>query len=537
MVNNLYQKQRVSLTNDPQPLTTEFKKVITVSLTEQIDQSEESTYVTVTEAPGTSLRLDTPEGRLLWIFVGGLGVLAVLFVVLAFVTGSYNLLWLSLGLALSSVVTLIGSYLFQQSIATQVDERDKAFKEIMHNAEQARLALRSGLEGMNDALLIADIEGKLIFHNKPAEDLLHWCRAENHLFKTIDEWLAPLRQTVTTKDTFKMLMVNAREKSGMGQVPSFEFGIERPLTETTTLIEPPTRPTPFLVGMGEVGRDPTGDPANRPVRDLRLTLFPIYDASGRQIGTGYLLRDVTRDRELDRLKDQFVSMVSHEIRNPLSTILSMTELLQMDDLSLPERQKWARQINTETLRLRSMLNDMLDLSRLEEGRLELMVSTLDARNVVREVLENFQLEQNHELILDVQTEFPKVVADHDKLVQILINLVGNAIKYSPKGGEVRITLRTTIGGEGEDERQFTEIGISDQGMGIPASEKEKIFGRFFRSTTSRKSGISGTGLGLSITQRLVKLQGGNIWFTSEEGQGTTFYLTLPAPRTNLEVLG
>lgn len=501
-----------------------------MSLTEQISRTEEIAYTPVVETPGTSLRLDTTEGRLLWIFVGGLGVLAILFVVLAFVTGSYNLLWLSLGLALSSVVTLVGSYIFQQSIVTQVEDRDKTFKEIMHGAEQARLALRSGLEGMNDALLIADIEGKLIFYNRPAEDLLRWCRAENHSFKTIDEWLAPLRQTVTTKDTFKLLLVAAREKSGQGQLPSFEFGVERPLTETASQIEPPSRPTPFLVGMGEVGRDPTGDPAIRLVRDLRLTLFPIYESSGRQIGTGYLFRDVTRDRELDRLKDQFVSMVSHEIRNPLSTILSMTELLQMDDLSLAERQKWARQINTETLRLRSMLNDMLDLSRLEEGRLELMVSTLDAPSVIREVLENFQLEQNHKIALAVQTDFPKVVADHDKLVQILINLVGNAIKYSPKGGAVQIGVRTTMSGEGEDERQFTEISVKDQGIGIPESERDKIFGRFFRSTTSKKSGISGTGLGLSITQRLVKLQGGNIWFTSQEGQGTTFYVTLPAPR-------
>lgn len=473
-------------------------------------------------------------GRIGWLFMTALGLVALGLVVFAFFVSNESFLWIALVLAFSVVVTLAFIYFLQKSLVGRAEEQRKTFIDVVANADRAQRTLRSGLEGMSDALLLTDIEGRMIYWNKPADDLLRWFRVSSKTFKSIDEWLAPLRPNISNKDAFKLLLVRARQLSGQGQVPSFEFGVERPLTQTISEVDTPLRPTPFLDGMGENGRDPAGDLANRPVRDLRMTLFPIDDASGRQIGTGYLLRDVTRDRELDRLKDQFVSMVSHEIRNPLSTILTMTELLQMDDLTFDERLKWVRQINTETLRLRSMLNDLLDISRLEEGKLDMMLTPVDVAGTIQELLENFRLEQtNHQLVFDVQTTKTRVVADSGKLTQILINLINNAIKYSPKGGEVRVLVRDGKTDEENPESVPVEISVADQGMGIPEKEQPKIFARFYRSSTSKRSGIGGTGLGLSITQRLVKLQGGEIWFTSEEGKGTTFYFTLPpAPPRN-----
>ncbi len=403
--------------------------------------------------------------------------------------------------------------------------------------QAGQLALTSGLEGMSEGLLLTHMDGRLIYANKRTEEFLKWCRVyqEGQRINSVNEWLNKIRPAITNHDSFRMALTTARQYSGQGQVPSFEFSAEVPVETLKTDIVQPIRQAPFVNPSGEIGRDPAGELAGRPVRDMRLTLFPIDDASGRQVGTGYLLRDVTRDRELDRLKDQFVSMVSHELRNPISIILSMTEILEETSISQEERNKWVGQINSEAVRLRAMLNDMLDISRLEEGKLELSVLPLDMKSAIQQVVELFHLQQKtpHEIVIDLQTPNARVMADVGKLNQVLTNLIGNALKYSPDGGKVTVTVSAAQQSEDETDlnaHPMLQVSISDQGMGIPEREQAKIFSRFFRSSTSRRSSIGGTGLGLSITQRLVKMMAGNIWFTSKEGQGSTFYFTLPAAK-------
>ncbi|NWJ44672.1 MAG: HAMP domain-containing histidine kinase [Chloroflexi bacterium] len=413
--------------------------------------------------------------------------------------------------------------------------REAIQNEVVQYIEE-HLALTSGLEGMSDGLLLAELDGTIIHSNKRTDELLKWCGIYNpeQKLKTVEEWLAKIRPFVANRESFRMGMVAARQYSSQGQVPSFEFSLERPLAAIKSEIIQHLRPAPFIQSSGELGVDPSAGLANRPVREIRMTLFPIDDARGRQIGTGFLLRDVTRDRELDRLKDQFVSMVSHELRNPIAVILNMTEILNEPSLPPEESPQWIAQINQEALRLRALLNDMLELTRLEEGNLEIKVAEIDLNITITQVLENLKLQQKspHQIEVAIKAEHPYALADYGKLNQILMNLIGNAIKYSPKGGKINIIVQNAVPPTDEADnasamRPMVEVRITDEGMGIPEKEQAKIFNRFFRSSASKRSGISGTGLGLSITQRLVKLMGGNIGFSSVEGKGTTFYFTLP----------
>jgi signal transduction histidine kinase len=460
---------------------------------------------------------------------------------------------LLLGIALNSVLIVVlaaifaaafvgaagALYLTGRNVSAHVEQQQEVHASDIAGYAQSHLALTSGLEGMSEGLLLAQNDGKIIYANKRADEILKWCGryVEGQRLNTVEEWLAKIRPFIANRDSFKLCMLAARQYSGRGQVPSFEFGLERSAEIMNSPLQQPLRPTPFVLPTGETGRDPGGDLATRPARDLRLTLFPIDDASGRQIGTGYLLRDVTRDRELDRLKDQFVSMVSHELRNPISVIISMSEILGDDNMPPEERQRWLSQINGEANRLRAMLHDMLELSRLEEGKLELLLAPVDLARTINRVVENARLQQQtpHEILVDFQSRHARVMADPGKLEQILTNLISNAIKYSPKGGKVTVNVRdhAPLGQDEEDydnSRPLLLVSVSDEGMGIPEKEQAKIFNRFYRSSLSRRSNISGTGLGLSITQRLVKLMGGNIGFNSKEGSGTTFFFTIPAAR-------
>jgi len=474
----------------------------------------------------------SPTGLSSWLLYAAAFLIIFMLALLGLALNNAPLLVVALLVAAITISVGLTLYFTSTAPGTAVSEQTPT---VPYQAGQ--LALTSGLEGMSEGLLLTHMDGRLIYANKRTEEFLKWCRVyqEGQRINSVDEWLNKIRPAITNRDSFRMALTTARQYSGQGQVPSFEFSAEVPVETLKNDIVQPIRQAPFVNPGGEIGRDPAGELAGRPVRDMRLTLFPVDDASGRQVGTGYLLRDVTRDRELDRLKDQFVSMVSHELRNPISIILSMTEILGETSISQEERNKWVGQINNEALRLRAMLNDMLDISRLEEGKLELSVLPINLKSAIQQVVELFRLQQKtpHEIVIDLQTPTTRVMADVGKLNQVLTNLIGNALKYSPNGGKVTVTVSAPQQTEDDNDlnaRLMLQVSVTDQGMGIPEREQAKIFSRFFRSSTSRRSPIGGTGLGLSITQRLVKMMGGNIWFTSKDGQGSTFYFTLPAAK-------
>lgn len=258
---------------------------------------------------------------------------------------------------------------------------------------------------------------------------------------------------------------------------------------------------------------------------IRLTWFPVqYSQEGSdEMGRGLLLHDTTGEKTADQLKNEFVAVVSHELRTPLSAMQGFSELLLTQNAS-PERQHlWLEMINRESVRLASLIDDMLSLSRLESGRVDLRLERLELGSVVRQCVEILRVgSSKHSFRIEMDENFPAIRADRDRLVQIFNNIIGNAIKYSTKGGTITIAAHIN-----SDDSNYVQVDVSDQGVGIPYEELPKVFEKFYRVKAVHTKEIKGTGLGLAITKSLIELQSGRIWVTSEAGQGSTFSFTIP----------
>ncbi len=253
-------------------------------------------------------------------------------------------------------------------------------------------------------------------------------------------------------------------------------------------------------------------------RDILLGVTPLED--------GYLLNfaDITRIKELDRLKSGIVATVSHELRTPLASIKGYTDLLlqefEGDNRTL--RHEFLNIINEETDRLVQLVTDLLDLSRLESGRLERKWEPVYLDELVREMTRMLAVQAQQAEVtwdLDLPEDLPPVLGDRTLLLAVIKNLLGNAVKFSPPGGKVEVKIRHQDG--------TILLEVSDQGIGIPAEELPHVFTKFYRASTARQAGIRGTGLGLALVKEVVELYQGHIEVTSEVGSGSCFRITLP----------
>jgi signal transduction histidine kinase len=224
-------------------------------------------------------------------------------------------------------------------------------------------------------------------------------------------------------------------------------------------------------------------------------------------------------RESERLKSELVSIVSHELRTPLASVLGFTSLLLTREVSPEEQRRYLEIIDAQGRRLSSLLNDFLDIERLEEGQLKLARELFDMGTLVGEQAQLFAGQsEKHKLDVVLPPRPLPVRGDPDRMAQVVANLLSNAIKYSPDGGTVEVV------GEREDDR--VRVSVRDEGLGIPDELQEQVFGKFFRGDAPA-SGIAGTGLGLTIARSLVEAQGGTISFESATGEGSVFWLELP----------
>ena len=271
-----------------------------------------------------------------------------------------------------------------------------------------------------------------------------------------------------------------------------------------------------------------------PHQELHVLLVPVHDSLGLRPSYLLAVNDVTRERELDRLKTEFVSVVSHELRTPLTSILGYTELLQAREFPKHERRELVDTVWKQATHLSNLVEDLLNVSRIDAGHITLTRWVLSLGQLVKELTAqlNKELDQSrHRLLLDVSDRLPPVYADRDRLRQILGNLLSNAIKYSPEGGEIVLhadVLRVPPPGAPPlPPEPAMLITVQDPGIGIPPQELGRIFERFYRVDNSNTRKIGGTGLGLAITRALVELHGGRIWVESVPGEGSTFSLTLP----------
>jgi len=261
---------------------------------------------------------------------------------------------------------------------------------------------------------------------------------------------------------------------------------------------------------------------------LGITASLLTDENEQKIGIIFAFRDMMASMEiqrlthLDKLKSEFVSNVSHELRTPLSIIKSYVEAIldQVDPEDYETQKSFLKVVNEETDRLTELVNDLLDISRMESGKFDLSLTSVSLSNLVHAVTEAMKSRHHrHEIITRIPENLPSIYADRDKVTQVVINLMNNAFKFAPEGGKVQIQL--------ELKKSQLWCHISDQGLGISEKDLPMIFDKFFRVDNSDKYEIAGTGLGLPIVKNIIDSHGGDISVKSELGKGSVFSFCFP----------
>jgi PAS domain S-box-containing protein len=259
---------------------------------------------------------------------------------------------------------------------------------------------------------------------------------------------------------------------------------------------------------------------------LSVTEAVMLDAAGAVAGRIFAFRDVSSERVVEQMKSDFVATVSHELRTPLTSIYGFAETLLRGDVafSAAERSTFLSYIASESERLINIVDDLLNVARLETGTLGLSISRTDVGEIVTETVGRFAEHVDGDFTFDVEVPDGSVFvrADREKLTQIVMNLVDNAVKFSPTGGRIAVTARRRS--------DTAEIRIEDEGIGIARSDQQRIFTKFYRAEEGAVHSPQGTGLGLFLARGLLAAMGGRIWVESSEGEGATFVFELPVAK-------
>ncbi len=256
-------------------------------------------------------------------------------------------------------------------------------------------------------------------------------------------------------------------------------------------------------------------------RELWLSISGVRSEEG----VVYAFRNLSEERALDELKSEFVATISHELRTPLAAIYGSAQTLRRPDIELDEerRERLLQVIAEESERLTRIAGDILLANNLDSGRLRITRQVVDVAVVTREVVEEmrglYSAREDISIELVAPDQLEPVTGDSDRLRQVLINMIDNAVKYSPDGGLVEVRIDPRPNG--------LRLSVSDQGLGIPHGEQQRIFGKFYRIDPNLTRGVGGTGLGLYICRELVRRMEGRISVVSKEGQGSTFSVDLP----------
>ncbi len=359
--------------------------------------------------------------------------------------------------------------------ATAVIQNAQMFREVVEEKEE----LEHIIESVYAGLLMVNREGRIMQANASAREML------GIQSKDISRLYYEIIEDAKAKEIVSSALESGEETAG-------EVSLIRP------------------------------DEEEEHIYQVQTALVRGEDAS--VMGAVAIFNDITELRNIERMKTAFVSTVSHELRTPLTSIKGFVSTLLADAdgyYDLETQREFYTIIDMECDRLTRLISDLLNVSRIEAGRaLDLNPKSVDLYTLSEKVISVQRSYTNkHELILSLSEGIPSIIADEDKVDQILTNLISNAIKYSPKGGDVTITGGFSDG--------LVTMSVSDQGMGIPKEHMGKVFERFHRVDNRDTRQVGGTGIGLYLVKHLVEAHGGKIWIESEVGKGSSFIFTLP----------
>jgi len=408
---------------------------------------------------------------------------------------------------LLQLTTMIADYAAVALENVRLHERERA---LWREAELERQRLELIIGSMAEGLLITDARGAITSLNSSAQHLLSQARLE------LEETSIPLRVLADNNEAKWLAdLVEIIDQALVGSIVMNHELVASANGETVPLT-------------------------------LSISAAPLYDTrlpQTRLLGVVAVLNDVTSHKQIEKLKDEFVSIVSHELRTPLTAIKGYTQHLirrierRLRSISmtqpvnvvaeLPESYD-LRSLNivqSQTEHLERLVNDLLDLSRVQWGELHLQFSSFYMADVLAENVRQAQVSaEQHTIYLDIEAQDSKLVADKLRVSQVIGNILDNAIKFSPQGKQVTVKLQ-------EQDNEY-QVSISDKGIGVSPDYFDHIFERFYRVRNTVSRQYSGIGMGLYIAKVIVEAHGGRIWLSSHQGAGSTFFFTLPrVPRT------
>ncbi len=343
--------------------------------------------------------------------------------------------------------------------------------------QEVNAKLHGILNSVADSVLVTDATGQIVLMNRRAEELLGLCLADKRAQPQID--LLPHQELV---DFLRMAPAQSQDLL----VKDFSF---------------------------------SGASGQEHIHQARATVINTTKTGFK--GCITILHEVTQEREIDRMKSDFISTAAHELRTPLTTILGYADLLLMEEEWSPvEQRNYLELIQSKAERLGDIVGDLLDISRIESGEgLDLEAKPCDLVLFCKEVLQGFHLQAAaHEFVIDIVSP-TMILADRFAFLQILENVISNAVKYSPQGGIIKLSAVEKDG--------LCQLSVADQGLGMTSDQMERAFDKFYRADATNTA-ISGTGLGLTIVNLLVEAQHGLVHIASVPGQGTTVTLTFPS---------
>ncbi|WP_100331452.1 ATP-binding protein [Bacillus xiapuensis] len=357
------------------------------------------------------------------------------------------------------------------ALATSFNQMAKQLNYNIHALNQEKEQLASILSSMADGVITFNKDGTILITNPPAERFL-----QNWYYE---------KENGATKEMMPTLLKELLKKAVY--------------TETEQIGELPIQGRSYVV-----------------------IVSPLYNAKSVR-GAVAVVRDMTEERRLDKLREDFIANVSHELRTPISMLQGYSEAI-VDDIAASEEEKKdiAKIIYDESLRMGRLVNELLDLARMEAGHISLNLEEVDLPSFLKRVTNKFQglaKEKGIDLQLTVADEAVKTNLDPDRIEQVLTNLIDNALRHTPKGGFVRVSLQSKLEGN--------HVYVQDSGAGIPEEDLPFVFERFYKADKARTRGRSGTGLGLSIARNIIEAHRGSIKVQSKLGQGTTFSFYLP----------